>query len=114
MDGILGADIGRALCMFALLAVQSKSSLALAFPIVFLFTCLDSLFSPALSSVLPSVVPEDPAADTAQKTRVQSVITRDVAAGLTVVGIPANPLKRREKTNTPTAVAVVAQKSDIE
>src|SRR5437868_268917 len=43
---MIGADVGRALCMFALLAVQSKSSLALAFPIVFLFTCLDSFFSP--------------------------------------------------------------------
>src|SRR5947209_10764198 len=53
------ADMGRAVCMFGLLAVQSEATIALAYVLVFVAAALASLFRPALNSLLPSVVSEE-------------------------------------------------------
>lgn len=53
------ADLGRALCMLGLLAVTSRQTVWLAFPLVFASTCLFSLFRPALGAMLPAVAGGD-------------------------------------------------------
>ena len=49
------ADLGRAACMLGLLVVHSASTVWIAFPLVFIATCLFSLFRPALSASIPDV-----------------------------------------------------------
>lgn len=49
------ADLGRAACMLGLLAVHSAGTVWIAFPLVFLATCLFSLFRPALGASIPDV-----------------------------------------------------------
>lgn len=49
------ADLGRAACMLGLLAVHSASTVWIAFPLVFVATCLFSLFRPALGASIPDV-----------------------------------------------------------
>ena len=56
---MIGADLGRCVCMLALLDVTSRGTLALAFPLVFIATCLFSLFRPALNATLPAVVGDE-------------------------------------------------------
>jgi MFS family permease len=56
---MIGADSGRALCMLGLLASDSRGTLWIAFPLVFITTCLLSLFRPALNSALPGIVGDD-------------------------------------------------------
>ena len=58
---MIGADLGRAVCMLGLLAVHSQSTLWLAFVLIFLTTCLLSVFRPALNAVLPAVAGDDDA-----------------------------------------------------
>jgi MFS family permease len=53
------ADLGRAVCMVGLLAVHSAQTVWIAFPLVFLSTCLFSLFRPALSASIPDVAGSD-------------------------------------------------------
>jgi MFS family permease len=53
------ADLGRAACMLGLLAVHSRETVWIAFPLVFLSTCLFSLFRPAMSATLPAVAGGD-------------------------------------------------------
>lgn len=53
------ADLGRAACMLGLLAVHSRETVWIAFPLVFVSTCLFSLFRPALSATLPAVAGGD-------------------------------------------------------
>lgn len=53
------ADLGRGACMLGLLAVQSRSTVWIAFPLVFVTTTLSSLFRPASSSVLPQVAGDE-------------------------------------------------------
>lgn len=50
------ADLGRSLCMLGLLFVTSPATLPLAYPLVFVSTCLFCLFRPALKAALPDVV----------------------------------------------------------
>lgn len=52
---MIGADLGRAVCMLGLLAVDSRQTIWLAFPLVFVSTCLFSLFRPALGATVPAV-----------------------------------------------------------
>ena len=49
------ADLGRVACMVGLLAVDSRDRIWIAFPLVFVSTCLFSMFRPALGATLPSV-----------------------------------------------------------
>lgn len=51
---MIGADLGRAACMIGLLFVTSRSTVWLAFPLVFISTCLFSLFRPALGATVPA------------------------------------------------------------
>jgi MFS family permease len=53
------ADLGRVACMLGLLAVHSRDTVWIAFPLVFISTCLFSLFRPALSATLPAVARGD-------------------------------------------------------
>jgi MFS family permease len=53
------ADLGRAACMIGLLAVHSRGTVWIAFPLVFVSTCLFSLFRPAMSASLPAVAGGD-------------------------------------------------------
>ena len=53
------ADLGRAACMLGLLAVHSASTVWIAFPLVFIATCLFSLFRPALGASIPDVAGSD-------------------------------------------------------
>src|SRR6185437_9320492 len=46
---MIAADLGRAVCMVGLLTVHSAQTVWIAFPLVFLATCLFSVFRPALS-----------------------------------------------------------------
>lgn len=55
---MVGSDVGRSLCMFGLVFTASRSTLWLAFPLVFVNTTLASLFRPALNAVVPAVVRE--------------------------------------------------------
>ncbi|HET8628524.1 MAG TPA: MFS transporter [Thermomicrobiales bacterium] len=52
---MIGADLGRAACMAALLAVGSRDTVWVAFPAVFAATCLFGLFRPALGATVPAV-----------------------------------------------------------
>src|SRR3712207_2500096 len=56
---MIGADLGRGVCMLGLLFAGSRETLWIAFPMVFLATALSSLFKPAMSSVLPAIVEEE-------------------------------------------------------
>lgn len=56
---MIGADLGRCACMLALLIVTSRATLTFAFPLVFIATCLFSLFRPAFNATLPAVVGDD-------------------------------------------------------
>ncbi len=49
------ADLGRAACMIGFLAIDSRDRIWIAFPLVFVSTCLFSLFRPALGATLPAV-----------------------------------------------------------
>src|SRR5438445_6171056 len=53
---MVGAGLGRALCMLALLLVQSRATLPMVFPLVFLSASLSTLLRPTINSVLPTVV----------------------------------------------------------
>ncbi len=53
---MITADLGRCACMLGLLAVTSRGTVWMAFPLVFISSCLFSLFRPALGTVLPAVV----------------------------------------------------------
>jgi MFS family permease len=53
---MIGADLGRCACMLGLLTITARSTLVSAFPLVFVATCLFSLFRPALNATLPVVV----------------------------------------------------------
>lgn len=48
------ADLGRAACMLGLLLVHSRDTVWIAFPLVFISTCLFSLFRPALGATVPA------------------------------------------------------------
>lgn len=56
---MIGADLGRGVCMFGLLLVHSRSTLWIAFPLIFVNTSLSSVFRPALNAVLPALVSSD-------------------------------------------------------
>lgn len=56
---MIAADLGRCLCMLGLLFVTSRATIPLAFPLVFVSTCLFSLFRPAFAATLPSVVGDE-------------------------------------------------------
>jgi MFS family permease len=56
---MLLADAGRAVCMIGLLLATSAATIWLDFPLVFLATCLGSLFRPALSATVPAVVGDE-------------------------------------------------------
>jgi MFS family permease len=56
---MIGSDAGRCVCMVGLLATDSRDTLWLAFPLVFVTTCLLSLFRPALNSTLPGITGDD-------------------------------------------------------
>lgn len=56
---MIGADAGRCLCMLGLLAANSRGTLWIAFPLVFLTSCLLSLFRPALNAALPGLAGND-------------------------------------------------------
>lgn len=56
---MIAADLGRCLCMLGLLFVTSRATIWLAFPLVFVSTCLFSLFRPAFAATLPSVVGDE-------------------------------------------------------
>lgn len=49
------ADLGRVVCMVGLLLVDSRDRIWIAFPLVFISTCLFSMFRPALGATLPAV-----------------------------------------------------------
>ena len=51
---MIGADLGRVACMIGMLAVSSRSTVWLAFPLVFLTTSLASIFRPALGAIVPA------------------------------------------------------------
>jgi MFS family permease len=90
---MITADVGRAACMLGLLAVQSRATLWIAFPIVFATTSLSSLFRPALNSVLPDVVAtEDDLAQAnglmSQMTSLAFVLGPMLAGLLILVGSP--------------------------
>lgn len=52
---MIAADLGRAACMIGLLLICTRERIWLAFPLVFLSTCLFSLFRPALGATVPLV-----------------------------------------------------------
>lgn len=56
---LIGALLGRTLCMLGLTLVRTPSTVTLAYLLVFLVTTLASLQRPAFNSILPTVVPED-------------------------------------------------------
>jgi len=56
---MIGADLGRGVCMLGLLFVGSPETIWVAFPLVFLATTLSSLFNPAMNSVLPAIVGDE-------------------------------------------------------
>jgi MFS family permease len=56
---MIGADLGRGVCMLGLLFAGTKETLWVAFPLVFLATAFSSLFGPAMSSVLPALVGDE-------------------------------------------------------
>jgi MFS family permease len=56
---LIGANLGRGACVLGLLFVDSKSTIWLAFPLVFAITTLASIFRPSLQSSVPAVVPPD-------------------------------------------------------
>lgn len=56
---LIGANLGRGACVLGLLFVDSKSTIWLAFPLVFVITTLASIFRPSLQSSVPAVVPPD-------------------------------------------------------
>ena len=56
---MIGADLGRGVCMLGLLFVGSENTLWISFPLVFAATALSSLFTPAMNSVLPAVVGDE-------------------------------------------------------
>lgn len=56
---MIGADLGRGVCMLGLLFVGSPETIWVAFPLVFLATSLSSLFNPAMNSVLPAIVGDE-------------------------------------------------------
>ena len=56
---LIGANLGRSACVLGLLFVDSKSTIWLAFPLVFLITTLASIFRPSLQSAVPAVVSPD-------------------------------------------------------
>ncbi|HWE62552.1 MAG TPA: MFS transporter [Chloroflexota bacterium] len=58
---MIGADLGRGVCMLGLLAVHSQHTLWLAFVLIFLTTSLLSVFRPALNAVLPAIAGDDDA-----------------------------------------------------
>lgn len=49
------ADLARVACMVGLLMVDSRDRIWIAFPLVFVSTCLFSMFRPALGATLPAV-----------------------------------------------------------
>ena len=53
------SDLGRCACMLGLLAVTSRDTIWVAFPLVFISTCLFSLFRPAFGAMLPMLVPDE-------------------------------------------------------
>lgn len=53
------SDLGRFACMLGLLAVTSRDTLWIAFPLVFVSTCLFSLFRPAFGALLPLLIPDE-------------------------------------------------------
>lgn len=59
ITALIGADLGRAACMIGLLLVCTRERIWLAFPLVFVSTCLFSLFRPALGATLPLVAGSD-------------------------------------------------------
>ena len=56
---MIAADLGRASCMVGLLFVCTRERIWLAFPLVFVSTCLFSLFRPALGATLPVVAGDE-------------------------------------------------------
>jgi MFS family permease len=52
---MITADVGRAVCMLVLFLSLSERTVWLAFPMVFISTCLASLFRPALGATVPVV-----------------------------------------------------------
>jgi predicted MFS family arabinose efflux permease len=56
---LIGANLGRGACVLGLLFVDSKSTIWLAFPLVFAITTLASIFRPSLQSTVPAVVSPD-------------------------------------------------------
>lgn len=56
---LIGANLGRGACVLGLLVVDSKSTIWLAFPLVFAITTLASIFRPSLQSTVPAVVAPD-------------------------------------------------------
>lgn len=52
---MIAADLGRAVCMVGLLFVCTPERIWLAFPLIFISTCLFGLFRPALGATLPVV-----------------------------------------------------------
>ncbi|MBV9282606.1 MAG: MFS transporter, partial [Chloroflexi bacterium] len=56
---LVAAELGRAACILGLTAVGSRSTLPLAFVLVFLATLMASFHVPAFSSVVASVVPPE-------------------------------------------------------
>ncbi len=56
---LVGANLGRGICVLGLLFITSKSTVWIAFPIVFMITTLASLFRPSLQSSVPAVVSPD-------------------------------------------------------
>jgi MFS family permease len=56
---MIGADLGRGVCMLGLLFVGSEETVWIAYPLVFAATALSSLFKPAMNSVLPAVVGDE-------------------------------------------------------
>jgi MFS family permease len=56
---LIGANLGRGACVLGLLFVDSKSTIWLAFPLVFTITTLASIFRPAIQSTVPAIVAPD-------------------------------------------------------
>ncbi|HEX6510239.1 MAG TPA: MFS transporter [Chloroflexota bacterium] len=52
-------NLGRGACVLGLLAVDSKGTIWLAFPLVFAITTLSSIFRPTIRSMVPEVVDSD-------------------------------------------------------
>ncbi len=82
------ADCGRALCMAIIFFAVSASTVWIAFPLVFLTTCLSSLFRPALGATLPSVATgEDLASANTLMSQIDglSIVVGPGLAGLLIV-----------------------------